>query len=139
MTQRAMKTAEARALKDGRWNMDSSLMKNEDNMKIATSIVAQLAVHPKVAEVAANLKWGPVQKRKYLVEVVRSRFNNLKRKAEDEIKPVAVQALKRLRNNASSRKSYVSKLIQIENVSSIDTNFDVKGSSQEKSGLLKEC
>ena len=139
MTQRAMKTAEARALRDGRWNIDSSLMKNEDNMKIATSIVAQLAVHPKVAEVAANLKWGPVQKRKYLVEVVRSRFNNLKRKAEDEIKPVAVQALKRLRNNASSRKSYVSKLIQIENVSSIDTNFDVKGSSQEKSGLLKEC
>ena len=73
------------------------------------------------------------------MEIVRSRFNNLKRKAEDEIKPVAVQALIRLRNNASSRKSYVSKLIQIENVSSIDTNFDVKGSSQEKSGLLKEC
>ena len=112
MTQRAMKTAEARALRDGRWNMDSSLMKNEDNMKIATSIVAQLAVHPKVAEVAANLKWGPVQKRKYLVEVVRSRFNNLKRKTEDENKPEVVQAHKRLRNNASSRKSYVSELIQ---------------------------
>ena len=112
MTQRAMKTAEARALRDGRWNINSSLMKNEDNMKIATSIVAQLAVHPKVAEVAANLKWGPVQKRKYLVEVVRSRFNNLKRKTEDENKPKVVQAHKRLRNNTSSCKSYVSELIQ---------------------------
>ena len=139
MTQRAMKTAEVRTLRDTQWNMGSSLMKDEENAKIVSSIVAQLAVHPKVAEVAAQLKWGPVQKRKYLLEVVRSRFNNLKRKAEDEIKPVAVQALIRLRNNASSRKSYVSKLIQIENVSSIDTNFDVKGSSQEKSGLLKEC
>ncbi|KAI8321407.1 hypothetical protein EDC96DRAFT_582205 [Choanephora cucurbitarum] len=93
---RAMKTAEVRALRDTQWDIDSSLMKNEENMKIASSIVAQLAVHPKVSEVAASLKWGPAQKRKYLVEVVRSRFNNLKRKAEDEIKPVAVQALKKI-------------------------------------------
>ncbi|KAI8327186.1 hypothetical protein EDC96DRAFT_549812 [Choanephora cucurbitarum] len=83
---RAMKTAEVRALRDIQWDIDSSLMKNEENMKIASSIVAQLAVHPKVSEVAASLKWGPAQKRKYLVEVVRSRFNNLERKAEDVLR-----------------------------------------------------
>ena len=138
MTQRAMKTAEVRALRDTQWNMGSSLMKDEENAKIVSSIVAQLAVHPKVAEVAAQLKWGPVQKRKYLMEVVRSRFNNLKRKNEDEKKPEVEQAQKRMRNNASSRKSYVSKLTQTENVSLTGTNLNAKGSSQKKNGLLYE-
>ncbi|KAI8327383.1 hypothetical protein EDC96DRAFT_587866 [Choanephora cucurbitarum] len=103
----AMKTAEVRALRDIQRKIDSSLMNNEENMKIASSIVAQLAVRPKVSEVDASLKCGPTQKRKYFVEIFRSGINSLKREAEDEIKPVAVQALKRLRNNASSCKTYV--------------------------------
>ena len=100
-------------MRDTQWDTGVSLMKNKENMKIASSIIAQLSVHLKVAEIAASLMWGPVQKRQYLAEVVRSRFNNLKRKTEDEDKPDVEQANKRRKNNASSRKSYVSTLLKM--------------------------
>ena len=95
------------------WNLETSLLSDNRDVCFSSSILARLYAHPKVTEVAFNLKWGPVQKRQYLSKMLRTRFNNLKRKAEDDKKPMDEKKRKLVDNASRSRKTYVSLIMQM--------------------------